>query len=100
MIRGTTPTHIFNIPLDASLIKDVKITYVQGGEIVLERRAKDCEINGSTVTVQLTQEETFKFNCNKKVYFQVRVLTTGGEVVASRVISADVDMCLDNEVLG
>ena len=99
MIRGTTPTHTFNLPLDASLIKEVKVTYAQGGAVILERRAADCEIQGSTVTIRLTQEDTFKFDCSKKVYIQVRALLTSGECISSRILMTSVESCLDNEVL-
>ena len=37
MIRGTTTKHIFNIPLEASDIKEVKIAYSQNGKIVLSK---------------------------------------------------------------
>ena len=36
MIRGTTPTHIFKLPIDTSTIRQLRITYVQYGKTVLE----------------------------------------------------------------
>ena len=41
MIRGTTPTHIFNIPFDTSLVDEVKITYAQEDEIILIKGTAD-----------------------------------------------------------
>lgn len=46
MFKGTTPTHAFQVPIDSSMIKEVKITYSQRDEEVLVKRTKDCIIAG------------------------------------------------------
>lgn len=100
MIRGTTPTHIFQIPFDTSLIKELKILYAQSDEILLEKRMCDCDIGGDTITVHLTQKETFLFDCKKnRVEIQVRILTTNDEVLSSTIMNVPISKCLDNEVL-
>ena len=100
MIRGTTPTHTFNLPFEVGFIKSGKVTYSQDGEIILTKEIKECALDGSTITIKLTQEETLKFNCTKGyVYIQVRLLTTGGDALASSLIRVEVDKCLDSEVL-
>ena len=60
MIRGTTPTHTFRTSI--SLVDAVKVvvTYKQG-KIILEKNKEDCIITPETLTVELTQEETFDF---------------------------------------
>ena len=100
MIRGTTPTHIFQIPFNTSQIKELKILYAQSNEILLEKRMRDCTIDGDTITVHLTQEETFLFDCKKnRVEIQIRILTTNDELLSSTIMNVPVSRCLDNEVL-
>ena len=41
MIPGTTPTHIFRIPLLAADVAELRITYSQGGKVVLQKELKD-----------------------------------------------------------
>ena len=99
MIRGTTPTHTFDIPFDTSMVKEVKITYAQRDTVILEKKTGDCELNGNTISVTLTQEDTFKFDCKKPVEIQVRVLTSAGEALSTIPQVVGVCKCLDNEVL-
>ena len=99
MRRGTTPTHTFQIPVDASLLEEVKITYAQNGKEVLSKYKEDCKLNGTTVEVTLTQEETLKFSGSKPCQIQVRVLTTGGQACASKIMEEKVLPLLDGEVL-
>lgn len=99
MIRGTTPTHIFNIPFDTSLVDEIKITYAQEDEIILIKGTTDCTLENSTISVTLSQEDTFKFDHTKAVQIQVRILTVNGEAFASIVEKVGVSKCLDDEVL-
>lgn len=87
IVRGTTPYHTFIVPLTAQQIDEVYITYLQNGEIILDKTKSDIEITdieletenahmedleeeiieeeteptSSQVTVHLTQEDTLKF---------------------------------------
>lgn len=100
MIRGTTPIHTFEIPFDVSLIKSGKVVYSQNGQIILDKPIHQCALDGNTITLKLTQEETFLFGCTKGlVSIQVRLLTTDEEAIASDEMTVDVKRCLDNEVL-
>ena len=99
MIRGTTPTHEFVLPFDTSMCAQIKIIYAQDDKVILEKTASQCEMNGNNVSVKLSQEETFKFDCKKAVQIQVRVLTLGNEALTSSIKLVDVDKCLENEVL-
>jgi hypothetical protein len=99
MIRGSTPTHTFDIPIDTSLIKEVKIIYAQADKQVFCKRTGDCVFDGTKIKTTLTQEETFMFDCTKMVQIQLRVLTLDGKVPPIEVIEVIVKKCLDNEVL-
>lgn len=125
MKRATTPKHTFsfNVDPDASFAK-ILIIYAQNGKVVLEKSKEDltfeepvscdkCSTSEWQAWLRLTQEETNRFEvpktCNgslppksdkrSQVTVQVRVLSYGGEALASdeKVISLyDV---LDDQVL-
>lgn len=99
MIRGTTPLHVFTLPLDTALCSKIKIIYAQDDEIVLTKTNDECDLNGNTVSVRLTQKETFLFDSDKHVQIQVRVLTATGEALVSGIKCIDVGKCLESEVL-
>lgn len=100
MIRGTTPTHTFILPFDAKTIDKIKITYSQLDRVILTKKDKDITINKNEAVVVLTQADTFKFSDkNGAVSIQIRVLTTGGDALASKIMTTSVGKCLDSEVL-
>ena len=99
MIRGTTPTHTFNIPFDTSMVKEVKILYAQDDVKLLEKKNGDCTLAGQSISVTLSQEDTFLFDSKKPVEIQIRVLTLGGDALASIPEKVGVSKCLDSEVL-
>lgn len=99
MIRATTPTHTFNIPVDADKIQKILVTYRQIGRNVLEKTNADMENDGNAWTVKFTQQETKMFTADIKVEVQVRVLTTGGDALASKIFSVPVERVLNDEVM-
>lgn len=99
MFKGSTPTHIFNVPIDTSIIKEVKITYSQRDKEILVKRMEDCTISEGAITTRLSQEDTFLFESNLIVTIQLRVLTLGGDALIAEPIMMAVGKCLDNEVL-
>ena len=99
MMRGTTPTHSFVLPIETDTIKTVQIVYRQNGSIKLEKGNDDCTLEGNTVTLKLTQEDTFAFADNACVEVQIRVLTKDGDALASGVKRIRCDECISDEVL-
>ena len=113
IVRGTTPYHTFIVPLTSQQIDEVYITYLQNGEVILDKTKSDVEISdvdletenahmedleeeiieegeptSSQVMVHLTQEDTLKFKffpaAEKNVaVVQLRILDTDGEAYAS-----------------
>lgn len=79
MIRGTTPTFEFTLPMLTDEIAAGYITFAQDGSEVIDKALADCTCAGSTVTLHLTQEETLKLSQNTRTELQMRVRTTGGE---------------------
>ena len=99
MIRGTTPTHVFTLPFDTSEVKEVLITYAQKEKVLFEKATADCTLSENKVIVDLTQEETFEFDCTHSGQVQIRVKKTNGKVFASVVKKIDIETCLSKEVL-
>ena len=97
MVRGTTPTYTFSIPFDTNLIAEAKVIFSQG-EVSVSKRLQDCGLNGSELSVKLTQEDTLKFS-KGPVEIIIRVLTTGGDASASDPMYDYVSDCNDDEVL-
>lgn len=99
MIVGTTPTHIFNVPLLASEIAEVRVLYSQNDTLLITKTTTDCTIQDKQISVTLTQEDTFLIDANKPVEIQVRVLTPGGNVLGSIPKEVSPIKCLDTEVM-
>lgn len=99
MIPGTTPLHIFKLPFDTSTIRAARVAYAQRDAVLLIKEKGALTMAGNEISVRLTQEETLRFRCGVDAEIQLRVLTTSGDVPASKIFSVPVDKCLDREVL-
>lgn len=99
MIRGTTPTHTFRLSIDTNTITELRITYVQLGKTVVEKTEKNVKMGEKSISLTLTQEESLEFRAGSAVEVQLKVLTNVGTVLASPVISLNVDKILNTEVL-
>lgn len=98
MIRGTTPTHIFNVNVDLSEAEVIYITYKQSDSIVVEKEKADCTVTGETISVKLTQEDTLKFN-TAPVEIQIRARFPDGSAIASNIMQTTVTRILKGGVI-
>ncbi len=108
MIRGTTPTHTFMLPFEPPAGSAIRVVYAQGEDhkeqILFERETSSCSINGSTVVVKLTPEETCLFDCTPRwcdgvlrpypVKIQVGVRTPANDILWGNIIVTTVERCL------
>ena len=111
MIRATTPKQVFTFEQDPSEFTKILITYAQNDLIVLEKGKDDLTIEpiynpsekvvGYAAWFRMTQEEanTFLSGTGKQATVQVRVKTSGGEVLASEKKTFSVQDVLNDEVL-
>ena len=67
MIRGTTPTFIFELPFDCSELTACSVAFAQDGKVLVEKVLTECEKSGNTLTVTLSEEETLLFDCTKRI---------------------------------
>lgn len=98
MRRGTTPTHTFTFPFSAKGFKKIRVSYAQGGRVIVRKTEADCAVSGNDIVVKLTQQETLRFNSSAAVEIQIKVLS-GNDVPMSEIYTVPVERCLDDEVL-
>ena len=96
---GTTPTHIFVLPVKTDQIKDVLIVYSQNDTEVFKKVTKDCSFDEEIVSVTLSQEDTLMLDHNSNVQIQIRVVSKGGVAYASRIFVVTAQQCLSEGVI-
>ena len=99
IIRGTTPTHTFTLPVDCSALQKIRIIYSQGNNAMFKRDIESLKCEGNVVQCTLTQEETLSLDCTKHCDIQLRALTNAGDALACNIMKETVGRCLDDEVL-
>lgn len=99
MYKGTTPIHVFVLPFDTNTIENAVVTYSQKGRIIFEKRKDDCIFENNTITVNLSQEETLKFERSYPAKIQVRVRTYDDVAYASLIYEEPIRPCLNEEVI-
>jgi len=90
MKRGTTPTITYNFPFDVSTIEAIRINFLQGSETLFTKTETDCTFSGQTVSVQLTQEETYSLSAKKRIATDARYLKSDGTVGGTKFKYLDV----------
>lgn len=96
--QGSTPTHHFPLPFDASLIEKASITYSQNGKTIVTKKLEDCYSNDRCLFIRLNQEDTLAFVPNFVVEAQAKVKFINGEVWPSECLRFNVRIALDKEV--
>lgn len=99
MIRGTTPTLEFELPFETSLLAEAWLTFMQNGNIVVDKTLDDCVCDGKTLVLRLTQEETLVLTCGCLTEIQLRVKTVEGDALASDIIRDYMDRILKEGVI-
>ena len=99
MRQGTTPTHTFLLPFDSSNIKALEITYAQHDSILITKSLDDCVLDGKVVAIELSQEDTFKFDITTPIQIQLRVLNHTDQAYATKIYMTNVSKSLSKEVL-
>lgn len=99
MRQGTTPTHTFLLPFDSSNIKALEITYAQHDVVLITKGFDDCVFNGKVAAIELSQEETFKFDITTPIQIQLRVLTDTDQAYATKIYLTNISKSLSKEVL-
>lgn len=101
MIRATTPRHTFTFPdgIDPGACERIRLTYAQGKRVILTLEGDALEIDGQDVSHTFTQAEANLFSAASRATAQIRILTDGGDALASDLIPIEISDVLDDEVL-
>lgn len=99
IVRGTTPTHTFTLPMDCSELRTIQVVYAQGESVIIRKEDGDLTCEGRRASCTLTQADTLSLEEELRCEIQVRALTAGGVALASQILREDVGRCLDDEVL-
>lgn len=101
MRKGTTPYHIFAIPVPKELVEELFVTYSESDETLFEKSLKDCVfVSANKFQVKLTQAETLKCSefCSG-MEVQVTLLTTSGDRLTSNIVPLEIGRVLkDTEI--
>lgn len=98
MIRGTTPTNVYNVDADLTSASAIYITYQQGGKTIFEKELSDITVEETKLTVSLTQEDTLALK-EGEVRIQIRAKFPDGQVVASYIITTHSTAVLKDGVI-
>ena len=99
MIQGSTPLHTFVLPFSTELIHSVRVTYEQKNKIVLSKETNDVAMEGNTIALRLSQDETLLFDSLVPARIQLHILTTGGDALPSKPKTVPVYVLLDKRVI-
>lgn len=108
MTRGTTPRHTFTLDFTPPDGSEFRVVHAQGIEyaetIVLELTTERFTVNGKTVSVELTRDESLLFDQTPynqsgryapyPVKIQIGIETPDGSVLWSNIISTTIDRLL------
>lgn len=99
MIRVTTPTFIFTLPFDTAEVEQYVVSFGQNNKKILDKTKGYGEMEGSEIRVTLSQEETKLFKATFPVQIQLRVLTKGGDSLATQIYQRPVGEVLNDCIL-
>lgn len=98
-IRGTTPTVTFNLPFSVSDINNVEVYFAQNDELLFEKGYDDCVLDGTTIAVPLTQNDTLRFDDEEKLQIQLRFMYNDERVEATSILKGKVGQILKEGVI-
>ena len=105
MIRGSTQNLVFNIGINTEEVSQLWLTFSHSNRLnaeIFTKEINDVVLDGTTITVPLSQEETLALNeyniKDKVVFVQLRAIVDG-EAKASKVVELTVEHLLKEGVL-
>lgn len=98
--RGTTHKFEFDLGADLSNVSHVWVTFSQFGTEKFTKDLDDITIDGNTIKVNLTQEDTLSLKPNIKVWIQTRYKLNNDDAEITETIKRDVKDCLKDGEIG
>lgn len=96
--RGTTPTHYFDLPVEAGRITLLSLAYAQRGEVKIEKHLNDVVLADMRGSCKLKESDTLKLVDGIDVEIQLRV-GTANDRYASDVVEEPVEKILKDGML-
>lgn len=98
--RGTTHSFEFDMETDLSEVSVMWVTIAQNGIERVTKETEDVVIEGQTIKVNLTQEDTLALKPNRTAKIQIRILLNDGTAEITETIEREVHDCLKDGVIG
>lgn len=100
MYRGTTPTFIFKLPIAADTLTIASIAFCQSGRDMIVKTLSDCNIDGNTLSVTLTEEETLGLKAWSACPLEIQIRAGVEEArMASQIFTVPVERILKDGAL-
>lgn len=101
IVRACSYNATIQTPDDPNNYSQIKVTFAQEGNIVVEKNKSALTIDSTegTVTVHLTQAETKLFDAAKMALMQIRCFASANDAPGSCVFGIPVCPALNDEVL-
>ena len=97
--KGCTGKNHFRFPDSKDDVETIYITYVQNGNVVIEKNIDDCSFSEGKVSVNLSQKETLMLTDKTAIKAQIRTRLKNGVVTKSNIVEARTDYLLkDGEI--
>lgn len=95
--RGTTPTCRFNVDLDLTSAKEIKVTFKQLNVVIFRKNIADCVFDAENMVlrVRLSDAETLKLNDKYPVRVQIKTEFPDGSKPISNVMVGSVGELLE-----
>lgn len=94
MRRGTTPTLTFILPFSTEGMDVLNIAFSQNNKIVFQKTLKDVALDGYSVYLTLTQEETLNLSSEQGLLDIQMRCGFGESKFASNIITVEVEKLL------
>ena len=99
MRRGTTPTLTFILPFSTEGMDVLNLAFSQNNKMVFQKTLEDVTLDGYSVYVTLTQEETLNLS-SKRGLLDIQMRCGFGESrLASNIITVKVEELLKDGVI-
>ena len=100
MYRGTTPTLTFKIPIQTGQITALSVAIKQDGVLRLDKGLEDVTMDGDTISLTLTEDETLALRASENMPLRVQLRVGVGDTrMASQVFEMTVDEILRDGAL-
>ena len=99
MYRYTTPTLLFNLPIETNTLEECFVTIKQSESVLIEKQLAEMTTEEKTLKITLTQEETALLKANEYMYVQLRCKDANANAYASKIFKIATEQVLKEGVI-